>query len=333
MFPLMVYAQGGPTGPSFECNNCTPSQVCILEPNHGIAWICIEAEKDELLIFKYLNGGILDTIYTSAYGITVLWLIIGGILYMVGKVDQGKQNMMWAILGLLMLFFSGLILSTINGFYTSGSLEDGIKYEKSHIMEYIIPTAHAQRPPVCEYIEGVKAGDNTINCATENLFLDFLTPIISFLLILAGGIVVAMIVYGGAQLLLGFGSDGMIQQGKTTILMAILGFVMVLTSQTILTIILEGVSANGAGTSGASTVEGLAVSINEVLDFIIGVVSGVLTSLFVIVIIVAGFQLLFAEGKDDKFNRARTAIVWGIIGVIIINLAQVIARAILSLGL
>ena len=148
---------------------------------------------------------------------------------------------------------------------------------------------------------------------------------------IAGGAIVLMIVYGGSQLLLSFGSESALERGKSTILMAILGFVLVLVSQTIVSIVATAIGSGTPDAGAPGNFTHIAEDINSIFDYVIGIVSGVLTTLFIIVIIIAGFQLLFSEGKDEKFNRARTSLVWGIIGVVVVNMAQVIARVIISL--
>lgn len=55
----------------------------------------------------------------SASGIAVLQALYGGILIMLsgsdsGKRGEGKEKILWAIAGLLMIGFSGLILSILN---------------------------------------------------------------------------------------------------------------------------------------------------------------------------------------------------------------------------
>lgn len=55
----------------------------------------------------------------SASGVAVLQALYGGILIMLsgsdsGKRSEGKEKILWAIAGLLMIGFSGLILSILN---------------------------------------------------------------------------------------------------------------------------------------------------------------------------------------------------------------------------
>ena len=57
-----------------------------------------------------------------AAGIGVLWALVGGIQIMVsgdntGMRDEGKNRLMWALAGLLLVGLAGLILQTLNPLY------------------------------------------------------------------------------------------------------------------------------------------------------------------------------------------------------------------------
>ena len=71
--------------------------------------------------FELSRGWIFDV----AMGFTVIWVLMGGLNYMVSGNDPGKKQkaitkMTWAIIGLLILMFSGFILRTLNSaFFTS----------------------------------------------------------------------------------------------------------------------------------------------------------------------------------------------------------------------
>ncbi|PIR53369.1 hypothetical protein COU76_01505 [Candidatus Peregrinibacteria bacterium CG10_big_fil_rev_8_21_14_0_10_49_10] len=69
-----------------------------------------------LAYFNNSRGWILDV----AVGFAVVWVLVGGIQFMVSGNNSGKRQeavsrMIWAIAGLLILLFSGFILRTLNG--------------------------------------------------------------------------------------------------------------------------------------------------------------------------------------------------------------------------
>lgn len=73
------------------------------------------------IFFTYFNIG-WPWVIGSAAGIAVLQALYGGVLIMLfgsdsGKKEEGKQKIMWALAGLLMIGLSGAILETLNPFF------------------------------------------------------------------------------------------------------------------------------------------------------------------------------------------------------------------------
>jgi len=61
-------------------------------------------------------------IFQVAVGFTVVWVLIGGFLYMTSGNNQSRRTeaisrMTWAITGLLMLLFAGFLLRTLNNLF------------------------------------------------------------------------------------------------------------------------------------------------------------------------------------------------------------------------
>ncbi|MEA3304887.1 MAG: hypothetical protein U9Q15_04115 [Patescibacteria group bacterium] len=68
-------------------------------------------------------GAIVQAIFNYIVIITtslaVMMIIVGGIQYMTGNVDDGKERIKNALVGLLLLLFTGALLHLINpGFFT-----------------------------------------------------------------------------------------------------------------------------------------------------------------------------------------------------------------------
>ena len=77
-----------------------------------------EIEANGNALFRYIETG-LGYFQEIAVGITILWLLVGGMMIMVSGNnnslrEQGKQHATWAIGGLLMLFLLGFILELLN---------------------------------------------------------------------------------------------------------------------------------------------------------------------------------------------------------------------------
>jgi len=72
-------------------------------------------------LLTYIND-IADWLLLVAGGICVLWVLVGGMQMMLSGLDnslqsKGKESMKWAIIGLVILLFSGFILRTLNSMF------------------------------------------------------------------------------------------------------------------------------------------------------------------------------------------------------------------------
>ena len=74
-------------------------------------------------------GAIIQTIITGALGIvgalTLLMLVLGGFKWLTSagnaeKVEEGTKTMVWAVIGLFLVFASYLLLTTFTSFLTAG---------------------------------------------------------------------------------------------------------------------------------------------------------------------------------------------------------------------
>ncbi|TSC57297.1 MAG: hypothetical protein Greene041662_993 [Candidatus Peregrinibacteria bacterium Greene0416_62] len=100
----------GTTVPLLEpLRTCTIPILCPAPP---------DINADGGALFVYINQG-LFWLQTIAIGIVILWLLFAGILIMISGNDQGKrtqakEHAIAAIIGLLILFLFGFILSVLN---------------------------------------------------------------------------------------------------------------------------------------------------------------------------------------------------------------------------
>lgn len=71
-------------------------------------------------------------------------------------------------------------------------------------------------------------------------------------------------------------------------------------------------------------------SFNEILARIINIISVIVGVVAVIMIIVGGFRYIVSGGKQESVTTAKNTILYGLIGLIIVALAQVIVRFVLK---
>lgn len=176
-----------------------------------------------------------------------------------------------------------------------------------------IPSAVAAAP--CGFMPG--------GCTIVNTGANLVPPVAQLLVYTAASVCILFIVYGGAQMILSFGDDGKVTQGRMSVIYAMVGFGLSLGAQTI-------ISFFAARSSNASTRANPIVSlIEEAVDVMIELFNVA----FIIMVIVAGYRLVFGRGEGDQLEAAKRMLIWGIIGALLVNLGRVLTNIILSLGL
>lgn len=78
-----------------------------------------------------------------------------------------------------------------------------------------------------------------------------------------------------------------------------------------------------------ATPDGVAILVG-VLDNIIDAIWKIFVALIVIVFLYAGFLFLIAGGNPEKIGKAKSAALWGIVGVIVGILSFVISKIIID---
>lgn len=168
---------------------------------------------------------------------------------------------------------------------------------------------------ICQHVAG---------CSASNALYNIIPPLGSLFLVLAGAGAVAFVVVGGALMMINWGDDAQVTKGRNSIIYSLLGLVLVLASQ----VIVSFVSNNTENVADAVD--------NPVLAFAamaLDVALSLLNTVFVFIIIAAGIRMVIALGRSEEIGKARTMIIWSIIGVLIINVAYSLVRAILNIGL
>lgn len=110
MFLAPVAAFAGPSSAPSQSRN----GVSLLEPLRGSPTVSADGNA----VFAYITAS-LAWLQEVAVGIVMLWLVFSGILIMISGNDQAKrtqakEHAVAAIIGLLMLFLFGFILSVLN---------------------------------------------------------------------------------------------------------------------------------------------------------------------------------------------------------------------------
>lgn len=91
----------------------------------------------------------------------------------------------------------------------------------------------------------------------------------------------------------------------------------------------DGVIAATGGSACTETTEG-AGSVNSIIRAVINFFSLIIGAVAVIMIIYGGFKYITSGGNDGNVSGAKNTILYAIIGLIIVALAQVIVRFVLT---
>lgn len=86
----------------------------------------------------------------------------------------------------------------------------------------------------------------------------------------------------------------------------------------------------GAGLGEADAVSGDTSDIDNVITTVVEVLSVIVGVLAVIMIIISGFKYVTSGGDAQKVASAKSTLIYAIIGIVIVVLAQVIVRFVLS---
>tara|TARA_Y100000310_G_scaffold193873_1_gene193817 strand:- start:672 stop:1052 length:381 start_codon:yes stop_codon:yes gene_type:complete len=102
-----------------EAHAQTQGNVQLLENLGGGFSVVIQPGYQTFL--NYFNGAV-GWIFEVAVGFTVLWVLIGGFMYMTSGNNQSRRGeaisrITWAITGLFMLLFAGFILRSLNNVF------------------------------------------------------------------------------------------------------------------------------------------------------------------------------------------------------------------------
>ena len=71
-------------------------------------------------------------------------------------------------------------------------------------------------------------------------------------------------------------------------------------------------------------------TVNDIIKKVINILSWVVGVVSVIMIIIAGFKYVTSGGNDSSVSSAKNTILYAIVGLVIVALAQVIVRFVLS---
>lgn len=160
------------------------------------------------------------------------------------------------------------------------------------------------------------------NCGNFGYSLvSYISVIAAVLVEIASGLAVVFVVIGGAVLILNFGNDAQAEKGKKSIMYALIGFAIALSSQAIISFVVvraTGVSANAPHLS--------------IMRIVVGSMLQVFNVIFALVMLFFGFKLVIGRGQQSELDAAKKGLFWAVGGAFAVNLSYALVRALNNLG-
>ena len=141
--------------------------------------------------------------------------------------------------------------------------------------------------------------------------------IASQMLMIAAGLAVVYIIWAGIQMIISMGDEGKITTYKWGIAYALIGLSVSILSQFVISVVGTENVAGGGGNLPQNVLANAARILRSVLN-----------GLFVLMAIVAGLRMIYAQGKADEFGTAKKMMYWAIVGAALVNLSAALVYAV-----
>ena len=171
-------------------------------------------------------------------------------------------------------------------------------------------------------------GLNPLECGVEdqptseeqlkNNVITIATNVLTDLTIIAAYLVIGYVIYGGYLYMLSSGDATKAANGKKTLLHAFTGLAIVMSASIILGAIRIALIGNNSlyDTQNIDT----SAMVTNLIQWVIGI-SGVVAAIF---LIIGGISYITSAGDSNKLQKAKSTIMYALIGLVIVALAEVI---------
>lgn len=176
-----------------------------------------------------------------------------------------------------------------------------------------------------ETVDGLTNDDinrivNEIRFEGESQLRSVVATIAKVLRNIIGAFAALWIVVSGILMVMAHGDESKITEQKQSITYAIIGLVIVLLLERMIDLI-YGVP----GVERGLTVEAAQAVDVEILG-LVAFIRAVIGAISILMIIVAGFKTITAQGEEEKITNQRKAILWVAVGIVIITINQVVVK-------
>lgn len=178
---------------------------------------------------------------------------------------------------------------------------------------------------------------NSSSLLKKNLW-QIVANIATDITVVAAYLVLAFVIYGGYLYLCSFGDPAKVTTGKRTIINAFIGLAIVLAANLIMGTIRAVLTTNGsfdncigidAATGGvaAGTCADATTTIANMFSWVVGI-AGLVSVIF---IVIGGISYVTSAGNPDQIKKAKSTILYALIGLIIVALAEMLTAFITNI--
>ena len=170
-------------------------------------------------------------------------------------------------------------------------------------------------------------GLNPLECGTteqpkseeelKNNVIVIAANVLTDLTIIAAYLVVGYVIYGGYLYMFSSGDSTKAANGKKTLLHAFIGLAIVMSASIILGAIRVALVGNAKLTASQNVDTNAMVT--NLIQWVVGI-SGVVAAVF---LIIGGISYITSSGDSNKLQKAKSTILYAIIGLIIVALAEI----------
>ena len=92
----------------------------------------------------------------------------------------------------------------------------------------------------------------------------------------------------------------------------------------------QGVDASSSGGCNQNELTDANKSVSSALRTVLNILSIIVGFAAVITVVISGLRMILSQGDPASVNTARNAIIYALVGVVIVSLAQIIVRFVLD---
>ena len=198
-------------------------------------------------------------------------------------------------------------------------------------------TAPAPASADCRYFLGMTSWDCKINenmsseqDLTSNVAI-IASNVLTDITVIASYLVIGYVMYGGYLYMFSSGDPSKAMAGKKTLQHAFIGLAIVMSAYAIFSAIRIALVGNASladcsPTSGSECVDG-GTMVTNLIQWVAGM-AGVVSAIFVVV---GGWGYVTSNGDPNKLQKAKTTILYALIGLVIVALTEVLTAFVSNL--